>query len=111
VRSSRRCHDGLIRAGVFLIAVCVIAGPRAVRAQSSAGTIATASGAVQIQRGARVIPATPGTSINRGDRIASGVEGVAVINLTDGSQIELQPSTVITLDQYTSGGSTPTRKK
>jgi FecR protein len=109
VRSSRRCHDGLIRAGVFLIAVCVIAAPRTVRAQSSAGTISSASGGVQIERGGKVMPATPGTPVNRGDRIASGVVGVAVINLSDGSQIELQPSTVITLDQYTSGGPTPTR--
>ncbi len=109
VRSSRRCHDGLIRAGVFLIAVCVIAGPRTVRAQSSAGTISSASGGVQIERGGTVMPAKPGTPINRGDRIASGVEGVAVINLSDGSQLELQPSTDITLDQYGGGGPTPTR--
>ena len=109
VRSSRRCHDGLIRAGLFLIAVCVIAGPSTVRAQTIAGTISSASGGVQIKRGGTVMPALPGTPVNRGDRIASGVEGVAVINLSDGSQIELQPSTDITLDQYGGGGSTPTR--
>ena len=109
MRSSCRCHDGLISAGVFLIAVCAFFGASAARAQSAAGTVASASGRVQIQRGAAIMAATPGTQVNQGDKIVSGLEGVAVIVLSDGSQLELQPSTAITLDQYTSGGSTPTR--
>jgi hypothetical protein len=109
VRSSRRCHDGLIRAGVFLIAVCAIVVAGTARAQNAAGTVSSASGGVQIQRGAAITAAAPGAPINQGDKIVSGVEGVAVITLSDGSQLELQPSTDITLDQYTSGGPTPTR--
>ena len=107
--SSRRCHDGLISAGVFLIAAFIIVGAGTARAQSAAGTVASASGGVQILRGAAIMPATPGTPVKQGDRIVSSVEGVAVIILNDGSQLELRPSTDITLDQYTSGGSTPTR--
>jgi hypothetical protein len=53
--------------------------------------------------------ATPGTPVKQGDKIVTGVEGVAVIVLSDGSQLELQPSTAVTLDQYTGGGSTATR--
>jgi len=53
--------------------------------------------------------ARPGTPVNLGDKIASGVEGICVITLSDGSKLELRPSTNITLDQYTSGGPTPTR--
>lgn len=109
MRSNRRCHDGLIRAGVFLIAVCVFFGAPTARAQSAAGTVASASGRVQIQRGTAIVAATPGTPIKQGDRIASGEEGIALIILSDGSQLELRPSTAITLDQYSRGGSTPTR--
>jgi FecR protein len=109
VRSSRRCDDGLIRAGVFLIAVCTIVGARTARAQTAAGTVSSASGGVGIARGGATLPATPGTPVKQGDKIVSGVEGEAVIILSDGSQLELQPSTTITLDQYTAGGATPTR--
>ena len=109
MRSSRRCHDGLIRAGVFLIAVCAIVGARNASAQSNAGTVSSASGAVQIHRGGATLPATPGTPVKQGDQIGSGADGHAVITLTDGGQLVLSPSTTITLDQYTSGGATPTR--
>jgi ferric-dicitrate binding protein FerR (iron transport regulator) len=109
VRSNRHHHDGLIRAGVFLIAACGLFGARTARAQGAAGTVASASGGVQIQHGAAVMSATPGTPVNQGDKIISGAGGVAVITLSDGSRLELQPSTDVTLEQYTSGGATPTR--
>jgi hypothetical protein len=109
VRSRRQRPDGLIRALVFLIAVCAFAGAGAARAQNAAGTVSSASGGVQIQHGAAIVAAKPGAPVDQSDRIVSGVEGVAVIILSDGSQLELSPSTDITLDQYTSGGSTPTR--
>jgi hypothetical protein len=109
VRLDRGRYDRLIRASVFLLAVATIVGAHTARAQSAAGTVASASGGVQIQRGAAVMAAKPGTPVNPGDRIVSGVEGVAVIILSDGSQLELQPSTAITIDQFTSGGPTPTR--
>ncbi len=94
---------------MFLIAACAIVGAGTARAQSAAGTISSASGGVQIQRGGGVLAAAPGAPVYRGDKIGSGAEGVAVIILSDGSQLELSPSTTIALDQYTSGGATPTR--
>jgi FecR protein len=109
VRSNRHRNDGLIRASVFLLAVCTLAGAHTARAQSNAGTVSSASGEVQIQRGAAIMAAKPGTPVNQGDKIASGAEGVAVIILSDGSQLELSPSTDIMLNQYISGGPTPTR--
>src|SRR5258708_32492537 len=68
VRSSRRCHDGLIRAGVFLIAVCAIVPAHTAFAQSNAGIVSSASGAVQIERGASIMAATPGTRVNPGGK-------------------------------------------
>jgi hypothetical protein len=109
MRSNHHHHNGLRRAGLFLLAVCAIAVAHVAQAQNAVGTVSSASGGVQIQRGAAILPATPGMPVNLGDRIGSGVEGIAVITLSDGSKLELRPSTDITLDQFTSGGATPTR--
>ena len=54
-----------------------------------AGTVSTASGAVQIQRATGLIAATSGTPVNVGDRVITGAGGHAVITLTDGSQPRL----------------------
>jgi hypothetical protein len=109
VLSNRHRYDGSIRAGVFLIAVFAMAAARPARAQSSVGTISSVSGHVQIHRGGATLAATPGTPVNRGDQIGSGADGNAVIILNDQSKLVLRPLTTITLDQFTSGGATPTR--
>ncbi len=90
---------------LFLMAPLV----RTARAQSAAGTVSSAIGPVQIQRGGATLAATPGAPVYQGDRIVSGADGSAVIILTDRSELGLSPSTTITLDQYTNGGATPTR--
>ena len=109
MRSNRRRHNVLNRVGLFLVAVCAMAVAHDAQALNAAGVVSSASGGVQIQRGAAILAATPGMPVNQGDRIGSGVEGIAVITLSDGSKLELRPSTDITIDQYTSGGPTPTR--
>ena len=109
VHSSRHHHSQLIRAGIFLIAVFAMAAAPSARAQTSAGTISSASGHVQIHRGATSLAAAPGVAVNQGDQIGCAADGNAVITLNDQSQLTLRPSTTITLDQYTSGGATPTR--
>ena len=107
VRSSR--HSQLISAGAFLLAVFAMAVAPSARAQSSAGTISSASGHVQIHRGPTSLAASSGLAVNQGDQIGCAADGNAVITLNDQSQLTLRPSTTITLDQYTSGGATPTR--
>jgi len=109
VRLSRNHHSLPIRAGVFLVAVIAMAAASSARAQSSAGTISSVSGHVQIHRGPTSVVAAPGVAVNQGDQIGCAADGNAVITLNDQSQLTLRPSTTITLDQYTSGGATPTR--
>jgi hypothetical protein len=108
-RSSRHHHSQLIGAGVFLMAVFAMAAAPSARAQSSAGTISSVSGHVQIHRGPTSLAAAPGVAVKPGDQIGCAADGDAVIILNDQSQLTLRPSTTITLDQYTSGGATPTR--
>jgi len=109
VLSNRHRYDGSIRAGVFLVAIFAMTVAPSARAQSSAGTISSVSGHVQIHRGAASLAAAPGIAVNQGDQIGAAADGNAVIILNDQSELVLRPSTTITLDQYTSGGGTPTR--
>ena len=109
-----RDSGGKVRIGargiVAAVAVFLLAAfARPARAQSAAGTVSSASGQVQIERGGATLAATPGTPVNQGDKIVSGADGYAVIILTDESELTLRPATTIALDQYTTGGATPTR--
>ncbi len=80
-------------------------------AQTAAGSFASVSGQVQIQRGGgATIGAAAGVGVNVSDRIVTGPGGHAVITLNDQSRLELGPSSSITLDQFTiSGGAASTR--
>ncbi len=69
-------------------------------AQTVAGTISTASGSVQVQRGGASTPATSGTAVDVGDRVVTGAGGSAVITLTDGSQLELGESSNLVIDNH-----------
>jgi len=60
------------------------------RAQTSAGTISSASGHVQIHRGATSLAAAPGVAVNQGDQIGCAADGNAVITLNDQSQLNTQ---------------------
>lgn len=77
-----------------------------------AGTISTASGAVQVQRGAVVTGVSPGTAVEVGDRVITGPGGHATITLTDGSQLELGEASNLVIDNQAlapSGGRAATR--
>ncbi len=77
-----------------------------------AGTISTASGAVQVQRGAVVTGVSPGASVNVGDRVITGPGGHAIITLTDGSALELGESSNLVIDNHAlapTGGRAATR--
>ena len=69
-------------------------------AQTVAGTISTASGAVQLQRGTIVTGVSAGTAVNVGDRVITGPGGHAVVTLSDGSQLELGESSNMVIDNH-----------
>ncbi len=65
-----------------------------------AGTISTASGAVQIQGAGGLATAGPGTAVHVGDRVTTSPGGHAVITLTDGSALELGESSNLVIDNH-----------
>ena len=65
-----------------------------------AGSVSTASGAVQVQRATGLVAVGPGTPVNVGDRVITGPGGHAIITLTDGSQLELGESSNMVIDNH-----------
>jgi hypothetical protein len=109
-RDRRIPHDATLGAVRLLLGALalVISGPAF--AQTAAGSFATVTGQVQIQRAGATIGAASGVGVNVGDRILTGASGHAVIVLNDQSRLEIGPVSSITLDQFTvSGGATSTR--
>jgi len=86
---------------VFIfIVVAMLRTPRAMAQAANAGTVTTASGTVQIQRGAATIPVTQGMPVQVGDRIITGDDGHIVVTLTDQSTLELGDSSNMVVEQH-----------
>jgi hypothetical protein len=109
-RDSRSHLSAGLGVGLFLACALLLLVSRPAQAQTAAGSFASVSGQVQIQRtGGATIGAAGGVGVNVGDRIVTGPNGHAVILLNDQSRLELGPASSITLDQFTiSGGTTAT---
>lgn len=88
----------LVSALAFVLLVSLATATRVFAQAPAAGTITTASGAVQLQRGGNTVPAGSGTAVDAGDRVITGAGGHAVITLTDGSQLELGESSNLVID-------------
>ncbi|HVN63746.1 MAG TPA: FecR family protein [Candidatus Binataceae bacterium] len=99
----------MILAIAFAIVLSNFAKISTVSAQTPDGTIASAVGQVSIVRNGATIPAAAGMPVSRGDRIATGADGQAIVRVADQSKLELGPSTSISLDQFAGGGAAPTR--
>lgn len=88
--SGVRVRIGALATIAALTLLLMAALVRTARAQSAAGTVSSAIGPVQIQRGGATLAATPGTPVYQGDRIVSGADGSAVIILTDPQRARTQ---------------------
>lgn len=80
----------LVIAFVFGFTLCT--ATRAMAQATPAGSVTALTGDVHIERGGTVVPATPSTAVDVGDRIVSGPNSRATITLTDNSKLELDES-------------------
>ena len=95
-----------LRLGLFAIALLTITGAGALRAQAAA-TLGAVTGTVAIVRadGSAIQPASPGTPIGPGDRIATVGRSSALIQLSGIGDVELGgDSTVILTELIAPGG-------
>lgn len=60
-------------------------------------TVISTQGSVEIVRADRSIPATPGDWVLPGERLRTAIDGTAVLRLSDGSSINLEASTDLTV--------------
>ncbi len=80
------------------------------RAQTPAGSVAALTGDVRVQRAGTTVPATPGMTIDVGDRIITAANSRGTITLTDNSKLELDESSTLAIDQQmVSAGSRNTK--
>src|SRR5262245_52658161 len=81
----------------MLVALVLVTASYAL-AQGRAGTVTSVTGDVHIERAGATITATPGTTVNIGDRIVTGANGRITITLLDNSNVELDASTTLVID-------------
>ncbi|MGH7915741.1 MAG: FecR family protein [Candidatus Binataceae bacterium] len=68
-------------------------------AQTPAGAVTSLTGDVRVERAGTIVPATPGTALDVGDRVVTGSNSRATITLTDNSKLELDESSSLVIDQ------------
>ncbi len=94
----------LLGGGTIVLCMILVAHPPQAAAQAVAGSITSASGTVEIQRGGAAIAATTGIAVDVGDTIVTGADGHVIVQLTDQSRLELADSSKLLIDQHTAGG-------
>lgn len=65
-----------------------------------AGTVKTSKGSVFVERQANKIPASPGFSVEAGDRVVTGSDGAVGIMLKDSTSLSAGPNSTLDLDKY-----------
>jgi hypothetical protein len=71
-----------------------------------AGSLSSLTGDVHIERAGTTVPATPGTAVDVRDRIVTGPNSRATITLTDNSNLELDESSSLVIDEQVVGANT-----
>jgi hypothetical protein len=84
----------------ILVVVALLAFAPQTRAQTSVGTVGVVNGNVSIVRAGKSIPTAAGTPLQVGDKLTTGPKSLMTINLTDGSQLELNDSSTLVLTEY-----------
>ena len=84
----------------FIAMALLVFAPRS-WARISAGSISAINGTVKLERAGRLIPAVYGTPVQVGDKFTTEPNSRLTINLTDGSQLELNQSSTLVLTQDT----------
>jgi hypothetical protein len=98
IRDAQDAAGPKLISAFFVVLLLLAVAVRSFAQTSVAGSITTAAGSVQLQRGGTSTPATTGTPVDVGDRVVTGAGGHAVITLTDGSQLELGESSNLVID-------------
>ena len=87
----------IVASATFLVVLLTLA-PHA-WAQTSAGSISALNGALTVERAGKSILAVQGTPLQVGDKLTTGPNSRVSISLSDGSQLELNDSSILVLTE------------
>jgi hypothetical protein len=85
-----------------LMAAMFALGSVSAFAQDSIGIVKRCKGDVFVERAGARLPAPKGTVLYRGDRLVTGRDAYAYVNIRGAAPIAVGPETHVTLDRYVS---------
>jgi hypothetical protein len=83
------------------LSIAILAAAFALPAQAvDIGQVKVAKGQATIERGGRVMPATPGARLQPGDVLKTGADGSVGLTMSDNSLLSAGPNSIVSLDRY-----------
>ncbi len=92
-------EHGSMRAG-WLCWFFLLLAPMAMAEEAGIGTIKTVSGNVQVKRGAQIVPAQPGLTLQEADLVQTGAASAVGIILRDKTMLSAGAMSVLQLDKF-----------
>lgn len=99
-RIPKALEPGKLAIPVSLVVLALLVFAPQTWAQTSVGRVGVVDGNVTIVRTGKSIPTAAGTVLQVGDKLTTGPKSHLTINLTDGSQLELDESGTLVLTEY-----------
>src|SRR5215831_14264347 len=88
-----------VRISLALSVAVALFAPAAVLAASGEFTFVTGDVSLQKANGQKTVP-TRGTPVDAGDRIQTGANGMAQLNMVDQARLSLRPNTQFVIEAY-----------
>jgi hypothetical protein len=82
------------------LAAVLALGAATATADDAIGVVKRAKGPVVIERGTQQLTAAPGVEVQRGDRVVTGPNGYASINLRGTAPVSVGPEADVGLDRF-----------
>jgi hypothetical protein len=89
-----------VRTLVSALALASLAFSPAIAADGVIGRVKIATGMASIQRGAQRIPAAPGTTLFKGDRLVTGKDGRIGVTFNDNTRFAAGPNSSVSVAEF-----------
>jgi hypothetical protein len=89
-----------VRAIVPVIALAALATPSAFASQGVIGRVKIATGIATIERGTQKIPAAPGVTLFKGDRLVTGKNGRIGVTFNDNTRFAAGPNSRVSVAEF-----------
>jgi len=90
----------ILIAALFLATFLVLVSDTPVSAEDTIGMVRSSHGVATVTRGGKVLPASPGTKLMKGDVLDTGSSGTMGIIFRDNSTLSLGPESSLSIDEF-----------